>query len=249
MRRTVNATGPVWGEDDLRAYEAKLRATLVSSKWPDTRLPRRRRLRAAVPASSARFRVMTATLCGWRRRNPVDVSRTASACRRSRTVVEFALSNLLKARSLRSPGGGTTHFVVVDGEGTIVTMSQTIGHFFGSGVVVEGFGIVLNDDISDMERKPGHPNSVGPNKRSVANMAPTIVFRNGKPRLGAGDTGQLANIPGDGTGDRQGGVSRGWLLRRRSRRAESTGRRIASSLKATLPQTFGRGHGRNSTTP
>src|SRR5207253_7895732 len=66
-------------------------------------------------------------------------------------IVEVALANPVAGAEAPPPGGGTTHFVVVDGEGTIVTMSQTIGHFFGSGVVVEGFGIVLNDDISDME--------------------------------------------------------------------------------------------------
>jgi gamma-glutamyltranspeptidase/glutathione hydrolase len=74
-------------------------------------------------------------------------------------------------------------------------MSQTIGHFFGSGIVVEGYGIVLNDDISDMERKPGHPNSVGANKRSVANMAPTIVFHNDRPRLALGTPGSLRIFP------------------------------------------------------
>ena len=64
-----------------------------------------------------------------------------------------------------------------------------------AGVVVEGCGIVLNDDISDMERKPGHPNSVGPNKRSVANMAPTIVFRDSRPRLALGTPGSLRIFP------------------------------------------------------
>jgi len=94
-----------------------------------------------------------------------------------------------------APGGGTTHFVVVDGQGTIVSMSQTIGHFFGSGVVVKGYGIVMNDDISDLERKPGHPNSIGPDKRSVSNMAPTIVFKDEKPRLALGTPGSVRIFP------------------------------------------------------
>jgi gamma-glutamyltranspeptidase/glutathione hydrolase len=110
-------------------------------------------------------------------------------------LIEIDMSKLVEGVAAPSAGGGTTHFVVVDGEGTIVTMSQTIGHFFGSGVVVEGYGIVLNDDISDMERKPGHPNSVGPNKRSVANMAPTIVFRGSRPRLALGTPGSLRIFP------------------------------------------------------
>ena len=46
-----------------------------------------------------------------------------------------------------------------------------------------------------MERKPGHPNSIGPNKRSVCNMAPTIVFRNGRPRLALGSPGSVRIFP------------------------------------------------------
>jgi gamma-glutamyltranspeptidase/glutathione hydrolase len=84
---------------------------------------------------------------------------------------------------------------VVDSKGTVVSTSQTIGHFFGSGVVVDGFGVLLNDDISDMERKPGHPNSIGPNKRPVANMAPTTVFRGDRLRFAVGTPGSLRIFP------------------------------------------------------
>jgi gamma-glutamyltranspeptidase/glutathione hydrolase len=46
-----------------------------------------------------------------------------------------------------------------------------------------------------MERFPGHPNSIGPGKRSVANMAPTIVFKNGKPRIALGTPGSVRIFP------------------------------------------------------
>jgi hypothetical protein len=61
--------------------------------------------------------------------------------------------------------------------------------------MAQGYGVLLNDDISDMERFPGHPNSIGPNKRSVANMAPTIVFKNGKPRARVGTPGSVRIFP------------------------------------------------------
>ncbi|MFL6276766.1 MAG: gamma-glutamyltransferase family protein [Blastocatellia bacterium] len=193
MRRTVNATGPVWGEDDLRAYEAKLRQPLLAEVAGH-------QIATTGPPSRGGAGIIR-TLQSYDS-DPVRLAPTIRSTFRELhpligdpDLVEFALSNLVEGAESPSPGGGTTHFVVVDGEGTIVTMSQTIGHFFGSGVVVEGFGIVLNDDISDMERKPGHPNSVGPNKRSVANMAPTIVFRNGKPRLALGTPGSLRIFP------------------------------------------------------
>ncbi|MFL6214013.1 MAG: gamma-glutamyltransferase family protein [Blastocatellia bacterium] len=193
MRRTVNATGPVWGEDDLAAYEAKLRAPLLAEVAAHQI--------ATTPPPSRGGAGIIRTLLRYDR-DPVRLAPIIrTTFRELHPLVgdpdsfEIDLTKLLGSAEAPMPGGGTTHFVVVDGEGTIVTTSQTIGHFFGSGVVVEGFGIVLNDDISDMERKPGHPNSVGPNKRSVANMAPTIVFRDGKPRLALGTPGSLRIFP------------------------------------------------------
>lgn len=193
MQRAVNATGPVWGEGDLRAYEAKLRQPLIAEVAGHQI--------ATTAAPSRGGAGIIRTLLSYDR-DPVRLAPTIRSTFRELhpligdpDLVGIARSNPGAGAEAPPPGGGTTHFVVVDGEGTIVTMSQTIGHFFGSGVVVEGFGIVLNDDISDMERKAGHPNSVGPNKRSVANMAPTIVFRNGRPRLALGTPGSLRIFP------------------------------------------------------
>ncbi|HJQ26938.1 MAG TPA: gamma-glutamyltransferase family protein [Blastocatellia bacterium] len=193
MRRTINATGPVWGEGDLAAYEAKLRrpleAEVAGYRIATTPPPSRGGLgiiRTLENYSSDPVRLAPTIRSTFRELHPLVGDPD---------LLEINLSDLIEGAEAPPTGGGTTHFVVVDNEGTIVTTSQTIGHFFGSGVVVEGFGIVMNDDISDMERKPGHPNSVGPNKRSVANMAPTIVFRDGKPRLALGTPGSLRIFP------------------------------------------------------
>jgi gamma-glutamyltranspeptidase / glutathione hydrolase len=193
MRRTVNATGPVWGEGDLAAYEARLRKPLIAEVAGHQI--------ATTPPPSRGGAGIIRTLLNYDS-DPVRLAPTIRSTFRELhpligdpDLLAFDMSKMIEGASAPPPGGGTTHFVVVDSEHTIVTMSQTLGHFFGSGVVVEGYGIVLNDDISDMERKPGHPNSVGPNKRSVANMAPTIVFRQGKPRLALGTPGSLRIFP------------------------------------------------------
>lgn len=193
MRRTVNATGPVWGEGDLAAYEAKLRKPLlaeVAAHQIATTPPPSRGgagiIRTLLKYDSDPVRLAPVIRSTFRELHPLVGDPD---------TLEIDFAKLTEGKEAPMPGGGTTHFVVVDGEGTIVTLSQTIGHFFGSGLVVEGFGVVLNDDISDMERKPGHPNSVGPNKRSVANMAPTIVFRDGRPRLALGTPGSLRIFP------------------------------------------------------
>jgi gamma-glutamyltranspeptidase/glutathione hydrolase len=193
LLRTINATGPVWGEDDLKNYQVKIREPL----WADVA---GHRIATTPPPSRGGAGIIQSLL-----RYDKDTVRLAATIRSvfrqlhpiigDPDITEIDLSKLVEGVAAPMPGGGTTHFVVVDGKGTIVTMSQTIGHFFGSGVVVEGCGIMLNDDISDMERKPGHPNSEGANKRSVANMAPTIVFRDGKPRIALGTPGSLRIFP------------------------------------------------------
>jgi gamma-glutamyltranspeptidase/glutathione hydrolase len=193
MLDTVNATGPVWGSEDLARYEIKMRQPL----WADVA---GHKIATTPPPSRGGAGIVQALL--RYDKDPVRLAGTIRSIFRELhpvigdpDLVEVKLSELVERPGAPMPGGGTTHFVVVDRTGTIVTMSQTIGHFFGSGIVVEGYGIVLNDDISDMERKPGHPNSVGANKRSVANMAPTIVFHNDRPRLALGTPGSLRIFP------------------------------------------------------
>lgn len=193
MRRSINATGPVWGDEDLAAYDATVRKPLVAEIAGHQI--------ATTPPPSRGGAGIIRTLLDYDK-DPVRLAPTLRRTFRELhplvgdpAFTEVDLSNPIETPTAPPPGGGTTHFVIVDGEGTVVTTSQTIGHFFGSGVVVDGYGILLNDDISDMERKPGHPNSVGPNKRSVANMAPTIVFRDSRPRLALGTPGSLRIFP------------------------------------------------------
>ena len=202
MQRTVNATGPVWGDRDLSSYQAMIRAPLTAG------IAGHQVATAGPPSRGGAGIIRTLNQYD---KDPVALAPIVRATFRELhpligdpDLIDIDLAELIKgpespgshdSQDAPLPGGGTSHFVTVDGEGTVVTMSQTIGHFFGSGVVVEGYGIVLNDDISDMERKPGHPNSVGPDKRAVANMAPTIVFRDAKPRLALGTPGSLRIFP------------------------------------------------------
>jgi gamma-glutamyltranspeptidase/glutathione hydrolase len=193
LTRAANATGPVWGRDDLARYDVKVRPPL----WADVAGHRI----ATTPPPSRGGAGIIQTLLRYDP-DPVALARTIRSVFRELdpAVGDPDLSPVDLTRLTEGPqgppaGGGTSHFVVVDSEGTVVSMSQTIGHFFGSGVVAQGYGVLLNDDLSDMERFPGHPNSIGANKRSVANMAPTIVFRNGKPRLSLGTPGSVRIFP------------------------------------------------------
>ena len=93
----------------------------------------------------------------------------------------------------------TTHFSIMDGEGNVVSNTYTINFSFGAGIVAEGTGILLNNEMDDFSAKPGVPNAygliggeanaVGPGKRPLSSMTPTIVLRDGKPLLATGSPG------------------------------------------------------------
>jgi gamma-glutamyltranspeptidase / glutathione hydrolase len=96
-------------------------------------------------------------------------------------------------------GSNTTHFSVVDPEGTVVSSTYTINDSFGSGVTVEGAGFLLNNEMDDFTSKPGAPNFYGllqsennaiqPRKRPLSSMTPVIVLKGGKPYFTAGSAG------------------------------------------------------------
>jgi gamma-glutamyltranspeptidase/glutathione hydrolase len=93
----------------------------------------------------------------------------------------------------------TTHYSVVDAEGNAVSVTTTINDWFGSRVTADGLGFLLNDDMDDFSAKPGAPNSdgliqgvanaIGPGKRPLSSMTPTIVVRDGKTVLVLGSPG------------------------------------------------------------
>ena len=86
-------------------------------------------------------------------------------------------------------GTDTTHFAVVDEKGNVVALTYTLNRLYGSGVTVAGAGFLLNDEMDDFAAKPGTPNSyglvqgeanaVGPGKRPLSSMSPTIVVDRG----------------------------------------------------------------------
>ena len=85
--------------------------------------------------------------------------------------------------------GSTSHFCVVDRAGNAVSATETIECYFGSGVVLPGLGITMNDEMHDFETTPGRPNSVAPHKRPASSMTPTIVLDDGSPSMVIGGAG------------------------------------------------------------
>ena len=86
-------------------------------------------------------------------------------------------------------GGMTTHFAVADGEGNVVTITQTLGGAFGSAVAIGDTGIFLNNMMSYFDLDPASPNVVGPGRRVDFVVAPTQTFRDGRFFLSMGTPG------------------------------------------------------------
>lgn len=83
----------------------------------------------------------------------------------------------------------TTHLCVVDEDGNIVSLTQSINHFFGSGIVPEGTGFLLNNHMDDFSKDPQSPNAPGPRRHPLSSMGPLIIFHQGQPFLVLGSPG------------------------------------------------------------
>jgi gamma-glutamyltranspeptidase / glutathione hydrolase len=93
----------------------------------------------------------------------------------------------------------TTHYSVVDPDGDAVAVTTTINDWFGSRVTADGLGFLLNDEMDDFSAKAGVPNAdgliqseanaIGPGKRPLSSMTPTIVVHDGKTVMVLGSPG------------------------------------------------------------
>ncbi len=96
-------------------------------------------------------------------------------------------------------GQNTTHFSVIDRDGNAVSNTYTLNFSFGLGLVADGTGVLLNNELDDFTAKPGTANAYGlvgfnanlpgPGKRPLSSMTPTIVLKDGKPFLITGSPG------------------------------------------------------------
>jgi gamma-glutamyltranspeptidase/glutathione hydrolase len=93
----------------------------------------------------------------------------------------------------------TTHYSIIDNDGNAVAVTYTLNGSFGAGVVADGTGILLNNEMDDFTQKPGVPNLYGlvqgeanaiqPKKTPLSSMSPTVVAKDGKPFMVIGSPG------------------------------------------------------------
>ena len=84
---------------------------------------------------------------------------------------------------------GTTHLVVIDGEGNGVSLTNTVMSGFGSGIVPRGTGVVMNNGMMWYDPIPGRVNSIMPGKFPLNNMTPALVLDDNGVKLALGASG------------------------------------------------------------
>ncbi|MCL4163123.1 UNVERIFIED_CONTAM: hypothetical protein GTU68_009056, partial [Idotea baltica] len=96
----------------------------------------------------------------------------------------------ISKKSIINESYETTHFSIIDKEGNAISVTTTLNGNYGSFVVVEGGGFLMNNEMDDFSSKPGVPNQYGligstknsieGGKRMLSSMTPTIILKNGK---------------------------------------------------------------------
>ena len=134
-------------------------------------------------------------------RDTIDPARASPSNELKRPAVFSKLEQYAAAHLPAVPheGNHTTHFSVMDAEGNAVAVTTTINDWFGSRVTADGLGFLLNDEMDDFSAKPGAPNgdnliqgeanAIGPGKRPLSSMTPTMVVHDGKTVLVLGSPG------------------------------------------------------------
>jgi gamma-glutamyltranspeptidase/glutathione hydrolase len=106
---------------------------------------------------------------------------------RVRTALEKGVP--VQATTDQRSAGGTIHLSAGDAQGNLIALTLTHGSHFGAQVTVDGLGLILGHGMSRFDPRPGQPNSVGPGKRPLHNMCPTVVLRRGVPVAALGAAG------------------------------------------------------------
>ena len=122
---------------------------------------------------------------------PVDklVSKQYAAERRKLIHLDSTMPVATVGDFGKSEETHTTHLNVVDADGNMVALTQTLGDFFGSRVVAADTGVLLSDEMRHLHLDPNDPSRLEPGKRSRSNESPIIILKDGKPFMAIGTPG------------------------------------------------------------
>jgi gamma-glutamyltranspeptidase/glutathione hydrolase len=136
-------------------------------------------------------------------KNPLTAMLDPAYIRSRRASIDPVLATASDQIQPGLPAGAessdTTHYSIADEQGNVVAVTYTLNAGYGSSVTVPEAGFLLNDEMDDFAAKPGSPNlfglvqgeanAIGPGRRPLSSMVPTIVLKDGKPFLVLGAPG------------------------------------------------------------
>src|SRR6185369_17479820 len=229
--KAVRDAGGIMTADDLKAYQAVLRAPvqgtyrgydIVSMPLPSSGgtvlletlnilegFPMADMKQGSAPSLHVMIEAMKRAYADRARylgdpafvNAPVNVLITKEYAARQRAGIDPARATPAADVLAVSPreGSNTTHYSVVDSSGNAVSNTYTLNFPYGVGLVADGTGVLLNNELDDFTAAPGASNAFGlvgfeanlpgPGKRPLSSMSPTIVLKDGKPVLVTGTPG------------------------------------------------------------
>jgi gamma-glutamyltranspeptidase/glutathione hydrolase len=135
-------------------------------------------------------------------KNPLDRLLDKGYAEKIRAAIDpkkAGVSKDIKPGVAPHEGSNTTHYSIIDQWGNAVSVTYTLNDWFGAKVTAAGTGVLLNNEMDDFTSKIGVPNlyglvqgeanAIGPGKRPLSSMSPTIVTKDGKPVFVVGTPG------------------------------------------------------------
>lgn len=184
----IKAAGGVVDAEDLAGCKAVLRDS-PTIDWRGTHLVHTAGGLTAAPTLQA---VVEGMASAKPAPGGADAEWFATLSRVMREAYASRLEGLGAAKAATEPGDTcTTHLTVVDGEGTLVTVTTTLLSSMGSRVVLPGTGVLMNNGMMWFDPRPGSANAIAPGARPLCNMCPVIVTpKDGSwPRFAGGASG------------------------------------------------------------
>ena len=132
---------------------------------------------------------------------PADILISKEYAAKQRASIDLARATPAEALMAKTPreGSNTTHYSAVDSSGNAVSNTYTLNFPYGVGLVADGIGVLLNNELDDFTAAPSASNAFGligydanlpgPGKRPLSSMSPTIVLKDGRPVLVTGTSG------------------------------------------------------------
>jgi gamma-glutamyltranspeptidase/glutathione hydrolase len=122
---------------------------------------------------------------------PIDklISKEYAAERRKLVHLDATMSVATAGDIGKPEETHTTHLNVVDADGNMVALTQTLGDFFGSHLVAADTGVLFSDEMRHLHLDPNDPSRLEPGKRSRSNESPIIILKDGRPYMAIGTPG------------------------------------------------------------